>query len=143
MATTHQVKGTIRWMAPELLDPADDSKVSPSTQSDVYSFGSIMLQVRGPGVLFRYGCLLICWDRGKILTGRVPYHHLSRDEQVLFSIIVGMRPRRPDGAAVTDRRWKFIEWCWSPTDASKPRPSSDEVVEFTWMELAKIVAATV
>ena len=44
----------MRWMAPELLNPADDSQVTPSTRSDVYSFGSIMLQVRDPGVLFRY-----------------------------------------------------------------------------------------
>ena len=122
----------MRWMAPELLNPPDDSQATPSTQSDVYSFGSIMLQVCDPGVLFRYDSLLICWHDGKILTGRVPYHHLSRDEQVVFAIVSGTRQGRPDGAAVTDRTWEFIEWCWSSTDASTPRPSSDEIAELTW-----------
>ncbi|KAG6375774.1 kinase-like domain-containing protein [Boletus reticuloceps] len=51
-ATSFHARGTLRWMAPELLDlevPKDDvvedsSRVGPTTQSDVYSFGSIMLQ---------------------------------------------------------------------------------------------------
>ena len=42
-ASTHQGKGTVQWMAPELVD---GSKMYPTMQSDVYSFGSIMLQVR-------------------------------------------------------------------------------------------------
>ena len=128
-------------MAPELLDPADDSQATPSTQCDVYSFGSIMLQVRDPGVLFRYNSLLIRWHRGKILTGSVPYHYLVRDQQVVFAIAKGRRPRRPDGTAVTDRRWTFIEWCWSPANAPKSRPCSDEVTEFVGRELAEIMVA--
>ena len=32
-------------MAPELLDFEDDSQAVPTIQTDVYSFGSIMLQV--------------------------------------------------------------------------------------------------
>ena len=142
---TPEVMGTMRWMAPELLVLVDDSPATPSTRSDVYSFGSVMLQVRDPGVLFRYDSLLICWHRGKILTGNIPYHYLLRDQHVLLTIAKGMRPRRPDGTAVTDRRWAFIEWCWCPTDASdsKSRPSSDEIVEFTWLELAEFMAAAV
>ena len=38
--------GTLRWMAPELLDqPDDDAPVRPSELSDIYSFGGIMLHV--------------------------------------------------------------------------------------------------
>ena len=44
-ATTRQGKGTARWMAPELLDLEDESQAVPTTQTDVYSFGSVMLQV--------------------------------------------------------------------------------------------------
>ena len=36
-----------------------------------------------------------------------------------------------------------MEWCWTPADASKPRPSSDEIVEFTGKELAEIMAVEV
>jgi serine/threonine protein kinase len=44
---TSQMKGNVRWMAPELLiEQEDGSQVRPSKQSDMYSFGGIMLQVR-------------------------------------------------------------------------------------------------
>ncbi|KAG6375773.1 hypothetical protein JVT61DRAFT_2623 [Boletus reticuloceps] len=54
-ATPFHVWGTLRWTAPELLDleiPEDDTgeespRVAPTTLSDVYSFGSITLQVCG------------------------------------------------------------------------------------------------
>ena len=102
-----------------------------------------MLQVRDPGVLFRHDSLLICWHHGKTLTGNIPYHYLLRYMDVIFAVVKGTRPRRPDGMMVTDRRWKFIERCWSPTDAPRPRPSSDEIAEFTWMEFAEFMAAAV
>ena len=55
-AATYQAKGTVRWMAPELLDPEDDSQTTPTTQTDVYSFGTIMLQVcTAPRPLLRLG----------------------------------------------------------------------------------------
>ena len=44
-------------MAPELLNPEDDSETTPTTQMDVYSFGSIMLQVRGTTLLLAYDLL--------------------------------------------------------------------------------------
>ena len=43
-ATGLRAKGTLRWMAPELLG-LDGSYITPSAQSDVYSFGSIVLQL--------------------------------------------------------------------------------------------------
>ena len=79
------------------------------------------------------------WNNGKILTGNIPYHYLSRDEQVVVAIVQGKPPKRPDGVLVTDHRWKFIEWCWSPFEGAQPRPSSDEITEFTQKDLAEII----
>ncbi|KAF9231038.1 hypothetical protein BU15DRAFT_56627 [Melanogaster broomeanus] len=67
------------------------SKFSPKTQSDIYSFGRIMLQV---------------------LTGKIPYHYYLIDPLVILAISQGEDPRRPDLAVITDRRWAFIERCW-------------------------------
>ena len=79
------------------------------------------------------------WNNGKILTGNVPYHHLSRGEQVLYAILKGVPPKRFDEAVVTDHRWRFIKWRWSPAKSIKPRPPSDEIVEFTEDGLAEIM----
>ena len=38
---------TLRWAAPELLDLTNDTNTGPTIPSDIYSFGCIMLQVRG------------------------------------------------------------------------------------------------
>jgi serine/threonine protein kinase len=45
--TTAQIRGTIRWMAPELLSPEDFGfdNCSPSRQSDVYAFGMVVYEV--------------------------------------------------------------------------------------------------
>lgn len=51
----------------------------------------------------------------------------------------GKPPKRPDDAAVTDHRWTFITWCWTPAKGDKPRPSGDEIVEFTEKDLADIM----
>ena len=79
------------------------------------------------------------WNNGKILTDNIPHHYLSRDEQVVVAIVQGKPPKRPDEVAVTDHRWKFIEWCWSPATGAKPRPSSDGIVEFTEKDLTDIM----
>ena len=75
----------------------------------------------------------------QILTGNIPYHYLSRDEQVVVAIVQGRPPKRPDDVAVTAHRWTFIEWCWAPAKGDKPRPSSDDIVEFTGKDLAEIM----
>ncbi|KAF8437619.1 kinase-like domain-containing protein [Boletus edulis BED1] len=122
-ATSFHARGTLRWMAPELLDlevPKDDvvedsSRVGPTTQSDVYSFGSIMLQ---------------------ILSGKPPYHYYKREGQVLHAISKGMMPERPGTSLVTEGRWLLIQRCWSTVDITRSRPSSEEILEFIEQEHA-------
>ena len=79
----------------------------------------------------------------KILTGNIPYHYFPCDEQVIVAIMQGKPPKRPDEALVADHRWEFIEWCWSPAKGTKPRSSSDEIVEFMEKDLARIMATGV
>ena len=146
-ATSFHARGTLRWTAPELLDlevPEDgveeeSPRVAPTTQSDVYSFGGVMLQVRGthsPTCPTARSHIHI----GQILSGKLPYHYYTREAQVVHAVSRGMTPRQPKSAMVTERRWMFIRRCWSTVGVVRSRPSSEEIVEFTEEELANASA---
>ncbi|KAG2128968.1 kinase-like domain-containing protein [Suillus clintonianus] len=97
---TSTLKGNARWMAPELLEDRDDgSQVRPSKQSDMYSFGGIMLQV---------------------LTNKIPYHHLSNDAAIILCIAKSQTPSRSRYTPLPDKYWEFIEQCWSTDPRDRP-----------------------
>ncbi|KAF9236048.1 kinase-like domain-containing protein, partial [Melanogaster broomeanus] len=135
-AITVQERGTLRWVAPENLhlnmqvsgNRENVPEISPTTRSDIYSFGRIMLQVR------RYrdsSCSeAMSLRKIKVLTGKIPYHYYPVDARVMLAISQGENPQRPDLAAITDRRWAFIQKCWSTVAEGRSRPSGEEVVEF-------------
>ncbi|KIK41995.1 hypothetical protein CY34DRAFT_29079, partial [Suillus luteus UH-Slu-Lm8-n1] len=91
--------GAVRWAAPELLSGEESTSVA-TTQSDMYSFGNVMLQV---------------------LTGNVPWCHLARDFQISYQVVIeGKMHPRPNSAYVTDRYWNFMTRCWSMTVTDRP-----------------------
>ncbi|KAG0693252.1 kinase-like domain-containing protein [Suillus ampliporus] len=103
--------GAMRWAAPELLTGEDSCAVT--TQSDIYSFGNIMLQV---------------------LTGNVPWPHLTREAAILRKVIFeGEIHPRPNDSCITDQHWNFMTRCWviNPTD----RPSAKAALQFVDREL--------
>lgn len=104
------ISGNIRWGAPELFavpETQDDAPTNrPSKEADIYSFGSIMLQV---------------------LSGKVPYYYIKQQMQIIVMVVNGKRPRRPEEPKIADEHWSMIECCWSPSNV---RPSSDDVLKF-------------
>ncbi|KAJ8583404.1 kinase-like protein [Rhizopogon salebrosus TDB-379] len=108
---TSSIGGNVRWAAAELFEVPDNSKeskaaVSLSTECDIYSFGSITLQV---------------------LTYKVPYYNLHRDDVVLGQVIRGIKPVPPMESRMTPMQWEFIQRCWLPR---ANRPSMGEIAEF-------------
>lgn len=95
------VGGSPRWAAPELYCLENDVEHTPviSKTSDVYSFGSVMLQV---------------------ITGRIPYHDIAQDVLVIMELISGKHPRRPPEPMLTDKLWNFIRSCWHADPLSRP-----------------------
>ncbi|KAG1848908.1 kinase-like domain-containing protein, partial [Suillus subluteus] len=101
---TSTLKGNMRWMAPELLiEREDGSQARPSEQSDMYSFGGIMLQV---------------------LTNKVPYYHLTNDATIIICIVKSQTPARFRYPELPEKYWTFIEQCWS-TDPRDRQPTKE------------------
>ncbi|KIM75199.1 hypothetical protein PILCRDRAFT_681820 [Piloderma croceum F 1598] len=95
---TSSIGGSVRWAAPEIFRFSPDSHVSTvTTHGDVYSYGSVMLQV---------------------LSGKLPYHQLRRDSQVLIELYNGLHPPRPPQLA--DEYWALIRQCWVEDPSARP-----------------------
>ncbi|KIK58563.1 hypothetical protein GYMLUDRAFT_170833 [Collybiopsis luxurians FD-317 M1] len=99
------MKGAIRWMAPELLDP-DDSGVLSHTSRDIYAFGMTVIE---------------------ILTLQLPFYDQRTDYAVLACVVTGKRPPRPQTSLCTEALWDLTVRCWAqdPLD----RPEAREVHE--------------
>ncbi|KAG1723354.1 kinase-like domain-containing protein [Suillus paluster] len=109
--------GAVRWAARELLT-VDESASAVTTQSDIYSFGCIMLQV---------------------LTGDIPWRHLKNDFAIWSKVSIGEIHPRPH--CVIDRYWNFMARCWSETPTD--RPSAKEILQFIDSELAQYYRANI
>jgi len=71
--------GTLRWMAPEMMGLDD-----PTASIDYSRYGA-------PVDMFSLGCVLY-----HMLTGKVPYHQIQSNIQVVFAINKGIRPSFDD-----------------------------------------------
>ena len=111
--------GTVRYMAPELLNPSgfDLENSIPTKTSDIYAFGVVIYQVS-----------FACWVLGtaikgsvQVTSGQQPFPR-AKDSVIIFNIVTGERPDRPPDPNewVSDNVWKFISRCWSPSLDSRP-----------------------
>ncbi|KIJ12114.1 hypothetical protein PAXINDRAFT_15024 [Paxillus involutus ATCC 200175] len=107
--------GRFPAMVPE--DDENPLDIFPTPQSDVYSFGRIMLQ-------------------GKSLTTTISATH-----KCCLQFYKGSFRNGPGRALVTDRQWTFMQRCWMLVDVGEPRPHDDEIVEFARQELDEIEKA--
>ncbi|KAG7090171.1 hypothetical protein E1B28_011778 [Marasmius oreades] len=109
-------KGTLRWLAPELL-MSEQSSV-PSTKSDMYAFGCV------------------CYE---IFVGRIPFHGLT-DGQALLAVAVDKKqPPRPDpleSPELGDSIWEMMVSCWD-TDPSLRATAMDVLAHLGGMKSSK------
>ncbi|KAG8726598.1 hypothetical protein FRC12_023244, partial [Ceratobasidium sp. 428] len=109
VSTTSTRSGTTRWMPHELINPAEGTKATITTSTDIYALGMTMLE---------------------ILTGHPPFIELKNDLQVMFAVIKGDLPRRPlaeEAPQLSDRLWELMTWCWSRDP--NVRPAADIALE--------------
>lgn len=96
--------GTVRWMAPEILDGS-----KPTFAGDIYAFGCVWLELS---------------------TRQPPFAHLLIASQVIMQVAKGTLPPWPTKGIVTSElrgeEWNFIQDCWHG-DPLK-RPNADYLV---------------
>jgi serine/threonine protein kinase len=123
---TSTVGGNARWAAPEIYRVTDNETTrSVTVQTDVYSFGCILLEVSLP---ISCGYFLTKQVITQILSGQVPYHYLLREGQVLMELHNGKKPNRPSDVFVTDTLWGIINACWA--DTPNDRPTMEKVRKY-------------
>ncbi|KAG5723117.1 putative serine/threonine-protein kinase samkB [Termitomyces sp. T112] len=87
----------LRWLAPEIIDPPesdvqeqDVSYYYSTPETDVWSFGMTILEV---------------------LSGKMPWANFKRNPSVVYHLIQGSLPQRPQVEAITDLIWDLILLC--------------------------------
>ncbi|KAJ7663065.1 kinase-like domain-containing protein [Mycena polygramma] len=96
-------RGSIRFMAPELIAPDGDFVRTPS--SDVYAFGCVCLELH---------------------TGKPPFEG-SSDAAVIMKVLNGERPERRNGgleAPMSDQLWEYVNTFWAQAPTSRPSAQS-------------------
>ncbi|KAJ8582952.1 kinase-like protein [Rhizopogon salebrosus TDB-379] len=98
--------GSVRWAAPELMNLlADEEAGKPTPCSDVYSFGSVALEV---------------------LSGEQPYHWLEDPLHVMGARYNGVQPIAANSSI--DRQYvPFLLECWS---RPPERPTVDRILSY-------------
>ncbi|KAG1900071.1 kinase-like domain-containing protein [Suillus fuscotomentosus] len=92
--------GSIRWAAPELIDLTDEEAGKPTTRSDVYSLGCVILQL--------------------------PYDWLADPFHIMAARHKGMQPMAAD-SSVDRRHVPLLQECWS---RSSDRPTVDHILSY-------------
>lgn len=109
--------GAIRWTAPELLkDP--EMSYSPTPKSDIYSFGSVMLQV---------------------LSNRFPWYTdrgTTAEFRIIAKLMEGETPPRPDDPPISEKHWALISECWRSISSMESRPTAVQLVVTISQEIA-------
>ncbi|KAF8602231.1 WD40 repeat-like protein [Ceratobasidium sp. AG-I] len=109
--TTNVGGGTLRWMAPELIQQEDDDPdskppVARNKQTDVYALGMTMLE---------------------IVSGAVPYAEYRSDMGIYRAIDRKQLPKRPKLPAGPDepanQMWALLVRCWDHDPDDRPEAS--------------------
>ncbi|KAJ8580019.1 kinase-like protein, partial [Rhizopogon salebrosus TDB-379] len=102
--------GALHWSAPELIPDIsrvdeDGERYTPSTYSDIYSYGCIVYEV---------------------LSGDTPWRHMNA-LAVCATILNGETPQKPHSIPEDD--WVFILQCWLSLPSL--RPPASQALKFT------------
>ncbi|KAH8826279.1 kinase-like domain-containing protein [Flagelloscypha sp. PMI_526] len=98
---TNDIKGTLYWMAPEVMFPSEINSVESKLTRDIYSFGCTIFE---------------------IMTGEPPF--ADQPQGVVFlKVYTGERPSTPSTDILPNNLWSIVENSWKQ-ECSQRLPSS-------------------
>ncbi|THU78618.1 kinase-like protein, partial [Dendrothele bispora CBS 962.96] len=96
LSTSHHVKGSTRWLAPECL-----------LENGVHTYHSD---------IYAFGC--VCYE---VFTGLIPFYEFPREVSVVIQLNEGHRPSRPgSNSRLNDSMWAIMQECWRQGPDSRP-----------------------
>ena len=112
LTAAESTAGNVRWLAPEIIRPPQDTSnhVLESKPADVFAFAMLAVEV---------------------FTGKVPFEEQG-NPGAASRIFKGDRPEFPQNAedvGLTIQMWELLQRCWDAEPTK--RPTIEEVVE-TW-----------
>lgn len=110
-SATSNIRGSLRWMAPELFQSDSTNKVVTrhSEITDMWAFGMVAYE---------------------LLSGELPYSNMTRDAQVILAVAKGELPGKPmqvGDQEIFDKTWNLCCSCWALD--GKSRPTAKQAVE--------------
>lgn len=126
---------SIRWTAPELMDPDGFGYTKylvtklPSKSTDIYALGMTILEVSVHFSTTLVSTNLACLPPLQILTGRQPFGRAS-DGTIVRKVTEGVRPERPK-SGFSDGLWSLLQLSWSEEYESREskRPPMDLILD--------------
>ncbi|KAK1218361.1 hypothetical protein PQX77_018959 [Marasmius sp. AFHP31] len=107
-----EVRGSLRWLAPELLQPSHLGQSDISR--DIYALGCTILEV---------------------FSGHPPFYDERSEVKIMIQVLSGQRPGLPPGVRPPNILWDLIENCW--LEDANARPDAAKVLEVLdeWISL--------
>ncbi|KAL0574366.1 hypothetical protein V5O48_007589 [Marasmius crinis-equi] len=103
-ATSGVIKGSIRWMAPEMYAFTTGMNVDNKPKED-----------KSPRDIYAFACTIL-----EIMTGKPPFHELI-DPAVIYQVSVRhIRPERPSEGWCPNHIWNLVELCWHEDPSERP-----------------------
>lgn len=121
LTTSKTVKGSTRYMSPELLE----EDAVHTLRSDVWAYGCLVLKVR----LLPIGGIRALLTATQVMTRSTPYAKARTDPQIILALATKKSPADLTALEVRDGRLKtLLAKCWNTDPAA--RPSATECLHY-------------